>query len=169
MRILGIDPGLRLTGYGLIDASGGGETPALVEAGVIRLVSGSKAPPVESRLVELDREFDGLLKRLTPDAVTVEAVFSHSRHPATSILMGHARGVLLCAAARRGLPITELKPAEVKKGMAGYGQATKSQMQSAVAAMFGLAEPPSPPDIADAIAVAVGGHRRMMVEAALDS
>jgi len=106
MRILGIDPGLRLTGYACLErADDSTDTPAIVEAGVFRLdqrvqgedVEGAhtkSAASVSARLVELDRDFRDALERLKPEVVAVESLFAHYKHPATAIVMGHARGVL---------------------------------------------------------------------------
>lgn len=172
MRILGIDPGLRITGYGCLEVSELGES--LIEAGAIRLgrggaavsdedgegAPGGSAASVSDRLMELDRDFRGILGRLNPGAVAIEAVFAHYKHPATAIVMGHARGVLLLAVRAAGLVLIELKPNEVKKSMTGFGHASKEQMQDAVQARYRLAEPPSPPDVADAIAIASCGIDR---------
>ena len=149
-RILGVDPGLRCTGYGLLAEMGSG-IPRLLEAGVIRL---DAAASVESRLRTLGDELEGLLGKAAPDRVAVEKLYAHYRHPRTAILMGHARGVILFCAARRGLAVQHLPSTEVKKAVTGKGHASKGQIQSAVAAHFNLAEPPEPPDVADAIAVA---------------
>ncbi|MBL8990345.1 MAG: crossover junction endodeoxyribonuclease RuvC [Phycisphaerae bacterium] len=159
MRILGIDPGLRLTGYGCVEraapASGSArhrapERVGLVEAGVIRL---DPRAPVPDRLAELDHDFRALLDRLRPAAVAVEMLFAHYKHPATAIVMGHARGVLLLAIRRAGLELVELRPTEVKKSLTGHGHAGKEQMQRAVRDVFGLPTIPKPPDVADALAV----------------
>jgi len=154
MRVLGVDPGLRITGYGCIVADPSHES--LVEAGVIRLVKSSgEAPPIASRLDELDREFRDILARLAPDAVAIEGLFAHYKHPATAIVMGHARGVLLLAAKRWGATLIELKPAEVKKSTTGHGAATKPQIQQAVADRLRLDAIPKPADVADALAIAL--------------
>jgi crossover junction endodeoxyribonuclease RuvC len=186
MRILGIDPGLRLTGYGCIEpCSGGGFAGySIVEAGVFRLLKRSAklgasdaddvdqeegiGPEIErvavrsvsERLMELDRDFRELLARVRPQMVAIEGLFSHYKHPATAIVMGHARGVLLLAVRQAGMTLVEIKPAEVKKSLTGFGQSGKGQMQRAIAAEFGLAEPPSPPDVADALAIALCAARR---------
>lgn len=160
MRVLGVDPGLRLTGYGCIEGRPGRGGATIVEAGVIRLVRSAETPPIADRLVELDRDFRDLLGRVRPDLVAVEGLFAHVKHPATSILMGHARGVLLLAARRAGLPLVELKPALVKKATVGSGRAGKGQMQRAIQGVFGLAELPTPPDVADALAIALAGLER---------
>jgi crossover junction endodeoxyribonuclease RuvC len=116
---------------------------------------------VSSRLVELDRDLRDLLERVKPEVVAVESLFSHYKHPATAIVMGHARGVMLLAIRRAGLQLAEFKPALVKKSMTGNGQARKDQMQRAVQSYFDLAEPPEPPDVADALAIAICAARRL--------
>lgn len=163
MRCLGIDPGLRITGYGCVEGSPDQITTAdLVEGGVVRLVKSSQrdTPSVASRLVELERDLLEIFDRLEPDLVAVEGLFAHGKHPATAITMAHARGVILLIAERLGIPLVELKPALVKSAMTGNGAATKAQMQEAVARAFGLAEPPKPADVADALAIALAGLRR---------
>lgn len=156
MHILGIDPGLRLTGYGCIDALG--ENASLVEAGVFRLgraEPGADARSVSSRLAELDTDLRAVLTRLKPDLVAVESLFAHYKHPATAIVMGHARGVVLLAIAQADIRLVEFKPNEVKKSLTGHGHADKARMQRAIQARFSLPRPPSPPDVADAIAIAL--------------
>jgi len=170
VRILGIDPGLNITGYGCIDAADG--HVELVEAGLFRLGarparSELKVPiprtvaSVSSRLLELDRDLRDLLGRVQPQVVAVESLFAHYKHPATAIVMGHARGVMLLAIRRAGLELAEFRPALVKKSMTGNGQARKDQMQRAVQSFFDLAQPPEPPDVADALAIAVCAARRL--------
>ncbi|MBL8964886.1 MAG: crossover junction endodeoxyribonuclease RuvC [Phycisphaeraceae bacterium] len=182
MRMLGIDPGLRITGYACVE--GDPYAPCLVEAGVFRLGRRVARPrgtvevesPHEeaspegslgavslgSRLAELERDLVEVIERVRPRAAAVESLFAHYKHPATAIVMGHARGVILLAIRRARLPIVELRPNEVKKSVTGNGHAGKAQMQRAVQAQFGLAEPPSPPDVADAIAIAVCAARRIL-------
>ncbi len=160
MRIVGIDPGLQLTGYGCVEVAGPGE-PALVEAGVIRLKS---TTPVEERLVELHRDIAAVFERLRPDRAVVEKLYAHYKHPTTAIVMGHARGVILLAATQAGLDITELAATEIKKAITGYGHAGKRQMQLAVQSQCGLAEPPTPVDVSDAIAIALCAARRLQIE-----
>lgn len=158
MRVLGVDPGLRLTGYAVIDAEHCHPTgdPRLEEAGVIRL---AQTTSVADRLVELESDLREIIERLRPESMCVEALFAHYKRPATAIIMGHARGVILLTARRAGLPICEAPPAKVKKSLTGFGRASKEQMQAAVQAQLRLAEPPSPPDVADAIAIALCAAR----------
>ncbi len=153
MRILGIDPGLRLTGYACVDGPEPGAR--LVEAGVIRLKAPGRGMGVASRLAELDDDVRAVLERLGPAVVAVESLFAHYKHPATAIAMGHARGVILLAAHRAGAEIVELKPNEIKKFLTGHGHASKAQVQESVRARLGLAARPKPPDVADAIAIAL--------------
>lgn len=167
MRVLGIDPGLRLTGYGCVDDASassrrtlGRSDAALIEAGVLRL---PVTKPVADRLVVLEQDIRELLERLSPAVVAVEKLYAHYKHPATAIIMGHARGVILLAARRAGRQIVELQPTEIKKSLTGKGHAGKGQIQRTVQAEFNLAQPPSPPDVADAIAVALCALRRAEV------
>jgi len=156
-RVLGVDPGSAVTGYALVEAPAQSERPRLVEAGVVRL---PRRAPLAQRLVELERDLAGIIDRLEPDRVAVEAVFSHVRKPRSAIVMGHARGVILLVAARAGKPLCECAPAAVKRSLTGDGRASKAAVQRATQAQLGLAEPPQPHDVADAIAVALTAARR---------
>lgn len=162
MTFLGIDPGLRITGYGCVRR--GSARASLIEAGVFRLARTDRetgdTASVSTRLVELDHDVRALIARLKPSCVAVEGIFSHAAHPATAAIMGHARGVILLAVARAGVPLIELKPAEVKKFLTGSGRAEKAQMQRAVQEYFRLPELPTPPDVADALAIALCAAER---------
>jgi crossover junction endodeoxyribonuclease RuvC len=159
MRILGVDPGLSLTGYGCVDVNGiGNADPALVEAGVFRL---KQRGPIGFRLAQLFEDLSQTLNELKPDVMVVEKLFTHYKHVRTGILMGHARGVVLLAGQLRGIEIDELGVTEVKRAISGHGHASKQQMQRAVMMQCGLLEPPSPPDVADAIAIALCAARRL--------
>lgn len=159
MRVLGIDPGLRLTGYGCIEQVRGGRAARVrvVEAGVIRL-DGNRS--VSERLVELEADLTGLIGRVRPDVVAVEQLYSHYAHPTTAIVMGHARGIILLVVQKGGVRLLELRATEVKKSATGFGHASKGQMQRAMQDELGLAELPKPPDVADALAIALCGLRR---------
>lgn len=161
MRVFGVDPGLRFTGYGCVEVRPGSLDPALVEGGVIKL---NDKKPVEDRLLELDGELTALLQRMEPQRVAVEKVFSHYAHPTTAVLMGHARGVILLAAKRAGCTVIDLPATEVKKSVTGHGHASKQQVQLAVAGQLGLAEPPEPADVADALAIALCHARRVALD-----
>lgn len=158
MRILGIDPGLSLTGYGCVDYRGNSHEPALVEAGVFRLKARA---PMAYRLAQLHDDLTALLKELDPDVMVVEKLFSHYKQVRTAILMGHARGVILLACQTNDITLHELAVTEVKRAITGNGHASKQQVQMAVMAQCGLRKPPSPPDVADAIALALCAARRL--------
>jgi len=159
MRLLGIDPGLRLTGYGCVEvAPPGRRHPSLIEAGVLRLDADQSIP---FRLRQLHEDLLAVIDELKPDVMIVEKLYSHYRHAQTSVLMGHARGVILLAGQERGIEIDELPSTEVKKAITGHGHASKHQVQMAVMAQCGLPEPPNPPDVADAIAIALCAARRI--------
>jgi len=170
--VLGIDPGLRITGYACLEPAGregGGGTTGrvartagtgvarLVEAGVVRL---SSQCSVADRLAELDADLRDLLERLQPGIVAVEKLYAHYKHPTTAIVMGHARGVVLLNIRRAGLTLVELGATEVKKSLTGNGHAGKVQMQDGVRVQLGLASRPEPADVADAAAIALCALRR---------
>ena len=166
MVFLGIDPGLRLTGYAVIRRPENGlartrqwphEDFEVLEAGVFRLKA---KMPVADRLVELDRDLRDVIERHKPAVVAVEKVYSHYEFTMTAAIMGHARGVVLLAARQHGAEVVELAATEVKKSLTGFGHAPKRQMQEAVTAQLGLVAPPEPPDVADAIAIALCAARR---------
>jgi crossover junction endodeoxyribonuclease RuvC len=162
MRCLGIDPGLNTTGFGCVEQDGAGPDLRLVDGGVIRLTrvgrgEDARAESVAARLIELERDLAGLIGELRPDAIVVEEVFAHRAHPATSIVMGHARGVVLLTARKAGVRLIEYKPTAIKKAVTGNGHASKGQIQEAVRGILGLAAAPSQADMADAIAMAVCG------------
>src|SRR3954467_9938832 len=123
MRILGIDPGLQITGYGVIDYAP--MKPKLIDAGVIRLRAKT---PIHDRLVELEAELESLIAEHTPDICAVEQLYSHYAHPRTAILMGHARGVILLVAARHGVRIEQFAANRIKQSVSGHGHASKQQM-----------------------------------------
>ena len=153
MRILGIDPGLERTGYGVIetlDAAPG--AMRLIEAGVVRT---SPKDDLAARLAELHTGLSAVLAEFKPDAVAVEELYSHDKHPRTAILMGHARGVIFLAAAQAGLPVSSYGATHIKKALVGSGHASKHQVQRAIQSHFGLARAPEPADVADALAVAL--------------
>ena len=129
----------------------------LVEGGVIRLDAKTS---VSARLRELDTDLAEIIARLEPEAVAVEKLYAHYKHPTTAIVMGHARGVVLLAIERAGLRLIELGATEVKKSLTGNGHASKEQMQRGVAVQLGLSAPPRPADVADAIAIGLCGLRR---------
>lgn len=158
MRLCGVDPGLNNTGYGVIRVDPTGRSALLVEAGVVRTTADA---PLPERLAELADGIDEVIAEHRPDLVAVEQLYSHYRHPRTAILMGHARGVLLLSAARAGIEVVSLPATRVKRTLTGNGQASKAQIQRAVMTTLGLARPPEPSDVADALAIAVCAASRM--------
>lgn len=157
MRILGIDPGLRITGYGVVEVSPTGET-RVVEGGVLRIPTDL---PLPARLRRLHEDISGVIDDLGPELVAVETVFTHPDRASTGVRMAHGRGVILLAAAQRGIDVVEHPPAQVKKSLTGDGAADKTKMQLAIASRCGLAAPPEPPDVADALAIALCAANRL--------
>ena len=151
LRILGIDPGLRITGFGVVDFKLI-HKPALVAGGVIRLDAKALLP---ERLVELERELDAIVVEHKPEVCAVEQLYSSYAHPRTAILMGHARGVILLVARRHGLRVEQFAANRIKQSLTGFGHAGKAQMQRAIQATWNLPQPPEPPDVADALAIAL--------------
>lgn len=150
MRIVGIDPGLQITGYGVIEWHP--LHPRLLDAGVIRLRAATALP---QRLVELEKELDAIFEEHRPQVCAVEQLYSHYAHPRTAILMGHARGVILLAAQRREIRLEQFAANRIKQSIAGHGHASKNQMQQAIQRQWNLQKLPEPPDVADALAVAL--------------
>ena len=161
MRILGIDPGLQITGYACVEQAAVDAEPRLIEAGVIRL---NRSRPMPDRLTQLFEELRDVIAELRPQRMVVEQLFAHYKHVRTSILMGHARGVVLLAGQMADITLDELAPNEIKKAITGHGHATKMQMQHAVMAQCNLESLPQPPDVADAIGIALCAARRLHVE-----
>jgi len=151
MRILGIDPGLQRTGYGLINLAAGGRVK-LVEAGVIRA---DAKKSLEERLKEISDGVREVIQEFKPDVAAVEQLFSTYNHPRTAILMGHARGVIFLAVAEAELPVHSYAPNRIKQAVTNNGHADKKQIQRAVQLAFELKELPQPPDVADALAIAL--------------
>ena len=154
---MGVDPGLVATGYGIIDADG--RQPTLVEAGVLR---SRESDPLETKLLEIHRGMTEVVCEFVPAVVVVEELYSKYNHPRTAILMGHARGTIYIAAAAHGIPVVSYAPTRIKKSLTGNGRASKGQMQRMVQQVFGLHRAPHPPDVADALAVALCHHNVLM-------
>lgn len=149
-RILGIDPGLRCTGYAVVERTSAG--PYLCEGGVIR---STKSRSLAERLLEIGEGVADVISQYQPAVVTIEQVFTHSQNPKTAILMAHARGAILYAALSRGLKVVHYSPRQIKKLLTGSGNASKTQVQSAVQREFQLLTLPEPNDVADACASAL--------------
>ena len=154
--ILGIDPGLQRTGYAVLSPGRREGDLRVIEAGVIRL---PRERSLAERLVELECSLQALLDGHRPATLVCEELYAHYKHPRTAILMGHARGVILLAAARAGLEVIPVSATNVKKLLTGSGHASKRQIQLAVTATLKLPVVPEPNDVADALAIALCGLR----------
>jgi crossover junction endodeoxyribonuclease RuvC len=150
MHICGIDPGLGVTGYAVVRPEG--RAVRVVDAGVCRSDDNQDLP---QRLAQIEADIAGVLGQWRPDTVGVEQLYAHYKHPRTAILMGHARGLILAAAARFEIPVRHYSATQIKRFLTGNGRASKPQMQRAVAAAVGLTDPPEPSDVADALAIAL--------------
>jgi crossover junction endodeoxyribonuclease RuvC len=151
-RILGVDPGLQVAGYAVVEDRN--RAPHICEAGIVR-TSESRTTDMAPRLRSL---YDGIVEiidQFDVGVMVVEQLFSHYEHPRTAILMGHARGVILLAGAQRNLPILSYAATRIKKTLTGNGRASKEQVQRTIQRELGLAQLPEPPDVADALAVAL--------------
>ena len=150
MKVLGIDPGLGVTGYAVIERVDG--KILLLEAGVIRGKSKNTLP---ERIHEIYVGLEEIVNQFKPDAMGLEELYSFYKRPRTAILMGHARGAIILAAANAGIPVYSYSATRIKKVVTGSGQANKSQMQRAIMREFNLTEIPKPPDVADALGIAL--------------
>jgi len=150
MRILGIDPGLGITGYGVIEISD--NNTKVIEAGVIRSNSKYK---MEKRLAELHRKVQSLIREVKPHVAVLEELYSHYKHPKTSIIMGHARGVISLAVEEEDVTFVNYPSTRVKKAITGRGHASKEQIQRTVTSLLQLKSIPEPVDITDALALAL--------------
>ena len=149
-RILGIDPGLNITGYGVLEAVGG--RLRLCEAGVGR---GKSRGALTKRLVEIHDGVAEVIASLKPEVMALEELYSHYDRPRTAILMGHARGVICLAAAKAEIPVVHYAATQIKRILTGSGRAPKAQVQRAIQRELALSAPPEPPDVADALAAAL--------------
>ena len=149
MRIIGIDPGTGILGFGVIDASGSKTT--LVTAGVIRTPAHT---PLPERLGEIYDGLTEIISETKPDIMAIEKLF-FARNVTTAMSVSHARGVAMLTGYQAGLPIEEYTPLEIKQTMTGYGKADKKQVQEMVRLQLGLRDVPKPDDCADALAAAI--------------
>lgn len=148
--IVGIDPGLGITGYGVLEFNG--DSASVREAGIIR---SHRNRPLAMRLAEIYDGLEEIFREYKPKAVVIEDLYSHYRHPKTAIIMGHARGVVLLCAAAQNIPVISYGATQVKKSLTGNGRASKVQMQKMTRLRLELKKLPEPPDVADALAVAM--------------
>ncbi len=151
-RILGIDPGVNVTGYGVVECRD--HRVELLEAGVIRC-GRSRGDNLPNRLHTLFKGVCEVLSEFRPRALCLEDLYAHVSYPRTSILMGHARGIICLAARLEQVPVFNFSAKRIKQSVTGNGNASKSQMQRAVQEYFRLARTPRPPDVADALAAAL--------------
>ena len=149
MRILGIDPGYGITGFGVVDADRG--NCKLITCGAITTPAGMDFP---ARLSIIYEDMRQLLEKAKPDAVAIEELF-FGQNVTTGIGVAQSRGVILLAIHQAGLPVTSYKPMQVKQAVVGYGNATKHQVQDMTKRLLGLEKMPKPDDAADAIAIAL--------------
>lgn len=150
MIILGVDPGLRTTGYGVIHAIKG--KPKLVEAGIVRPKATS---PMELRLRELFEGLREVISATSPDVMVIEEIWIGERDPSTALIMGHARGVLCLAAGMHNVPVEHIAHTTVKRALTGSGASSKAQVKQMVMHMLALKVTPQPDDVSDALAVAL--------------
>jgi crossover junction endodeoxyribonuclease RuvC len=150
LRILGIDPALRVTGYGAIERRNG--TVHLIEAGVVvPRVRGT----LEQRLNELHAGIAEVISQVEPASIVIEELYTSYRNPRAALLMGHARGVLCLAGAQAGITVHTLGHARVKRALVGSGSARKEQINAMVTRLLRLRHAPEPNDVSDALALAL--------------
>lgn len=153
MRILGIDPALTQTGYGIIEKDNNAAKLKLIEAGVVKT---NAKEVLNKRLFSLHSALSNIIEEFNPEVLVLEKLYSHYKHPATSILMGHARGVVCLLSGEKKLCLVDISATRIKKSITGNGHATKLQMQRMIEHMFNLVDKNYPSDVTDAIALAVG-------------
>lgn len=155
--VLGVDPGLGVTGYGLVACLG--RSLRLLDAGVLKTPGNL---PLSLRLRELHRDMGEIMDCHNPEAMAIEQVYSHYRHPRTAIIMGHARGVLCLAAAERGIRVESIPSTHIKKAVTGRGRAGKEQVNGMVRRLLGVQAPIHPFDVTDALAAAIAYCEEMV-------
>lgn len=151
-RILGIDPGLQVTGYAVVQV---GARPCVLEAGVIRSAEGRATTELALRLCAVYNSLVEIIEQYRPRVMVVEQLYAHYDHPRTAILMAHARGVIFLAAAQHDVPVHSYNATRIKKTITGNGHAPKDQVQRTIQRELGLPTLPEPPDVADALAAAL--------------
>ena len=149
MRILGIDPGIAIVGFGLIESDRG--AMRMLQYGAVTTEAGL---PLATRLVQIEDDMRALIRQLRPDEIAIEELF-FSKNITTGIAVAHGRGVVLCTAERLGVPIFEYTPMQVKQAVVGYGLAEKRQVMDMTKRLLKLKAVPKPDDAADALAIAI--------------
>ena len=150
MRIMGVDPGLQRTGYGVVDT--GPDGIKMVDAGVITT---SADDGISLRLCDIYSNICDIIKENSPSVLVLEKLYSHYKHPTTAILMGHSRGVICLACGVNGVELISYAATRIKKAVTGNGQAGKHQVRGMVMAILKLTATPDPLDISDALAMAI--------------
>ncbi|MCK4463738.1 MAG: crossover junction endodeoxyribonuclease RuvC [Candidatus Omnitrophica bacterium] len=151
MKILGIDPGLNITGYGLVEVYPSNKIK-LIEAGVVR-TSGKIG--ISERLKKIYNNIGAIVREFKPETLVLEKLYSHYKHPTTSILMSHARGVICLLCGLNDIKLISYPSTRIKKAVAGNGHASKVQIQKMVTELLRLKKPPEPVDVTDALALAL--------------
>lgn len=149
MRILGIDPGVAIVGFGIIESDRGRQQ--MLRYGAITTQAGL---PLATRLLQIQQDMEQLLETFQPDEISIEELF-FSKNITTGIAVAHARGVILCAAEKMQIPIYEYTPMQIKQAVVGYGLAEKKQVMDMTRRLLKLREVPRPDDAADALAIAL--------------
>jgi len=157
MIIVGIDPGLQITGYGVLDSNG--KKVVVLEAGIIKTV---RTNSLEIKLKEIDAEIGKIILQYQPDYVAIEELYSHYAHPKTAIIMAHARGITFLQAAKSNIPVISYSATRIKKSLTGNGRASKLQMQRMIKIALDLKSDVESSDTADALAVALCHHNALM-------
>jgi len=152
MKVVGVDPGLRVSGYAVVEQGQKTREIRVLDAGVIKA---DDTLELEKRLGQIYNDIDALLNEHEVDIMAVEELYAHYEHPRTAILMGHARGMFLLAAANHGVKVVSFAATRIKKCLTGHGRASKQQMQHAVAQQLKLGQVRRPADVADALAIAM--------------
>lgn len=152
MKILGVDPGLVTTGYGVVSDSRPRGGLELVEAGIIRTKAGTG---IAARLGRIYRALQEVISEFKPDVLVIERLYAHYRHPATAILMGHVRGVVCLLSGTSDIPLASIAATHVKKSIAGKGHAGKEQVGRMVERYLSLKPMSAPSDATDALAIAL--------------
>lgn len=150
MRILGVDPGLSVTGYGLIEAKR--DNFKLIEAGVIKT---SPKDGIQKRLLKLYVNLIELIDEYHPSVLILEKLYSHYKHPTTALLMGHARGIICMVCGQKNIPLVSYPATRIKKAVVGKGHASKEQIGGMIKNLLGLKSIPDSNDVTDALAIAV--------------
>ena len=157
MRILGIDPGIAIVGYGVLDYEG--NKFSVVDYGAVTTKAGEK---LSDRLRNIYEDINVLIERFRPDAFAIEELFFNT-NVKTAISVAHGRGVIILAASSQGLPVYEYTPLQVKQAVCGYGRADKPQIQRMVKSLLNLNAVPKPDDVADALAIAICHARSQLL------